>query len=136
MIDYRSEDVAACGRHFDLVLDIGGCASLRTLRSLATPTGTVVMVGGENEGRWIGPVRRSMYAAALSPFVRQRLIMLVSREHHRSIDPLAELFEQAGSGRRSTRCCRWTRPPGPWIASPPAGCASWCWLFGSGRLGR
>ncbi len=47
VIDYTAEDIATSNRRYDLVLDIGGNRSLRTLRRLLTTSGTLVIVGGE-----------------------------------------------------------------------------------------
>ena len=51
------------------------------LRSLLTERGTLVIVGSEGGGRWLGGLERSVGAALLSPFVRQHLVMFVSSEN-------------------------------------------------------
>src|SRR5688572_22912186 len=51
VVDYRTTDLATLDRRFDVVLDIGGNRRLRTLRRLLTPTGTLVIVGGEDGGQ-------------------------------------------------------------------------------------
>ncbi|MBD3783612.1 MAG: zinc-binding dehydrogenase, partial [Micrococcales bacterium] len=56
----------------------------------------LVVVGSETGGRWLGGLQRSMAAAALSPFVRQRLVMLVARER---AEDLAELVALVDAGR-------------------------------------
>jgi len=80
VIDYTREDFADGSQRYDLILDIGGNSSLSKLRRALTPTGTVVIVGGEEGGRWTGGFGRSLRAAALSPLLRQRLAMLVAKE--------------------------------------------------------
>lgn len=65
---------------WDAVLDIGGMTPVRTLRRALTPTGTLVLVGGENGGRWLGGLQRQLGAVATNPFTRQRLRMFLSRE--------------------------------------------------------
>lgn len=70
VIDYTSTELT--GR-YDMVLDIAGSRPFPTLRDLLTPTGTLVLVGSEEGGRWIGPLDRSFGALVRRPFTRQRL---------------------------------------------------------------
>jgi NADPH:quinone reductase-like Zn-dependent oxidoreductase len=78
VIDYTHDDFADGRQRYDLILDIGGYSPLSRLRRALTPRGTLVIVGGEDGGRWTG-MDRQLRAVALSPFVRQRLTMLTSR---------------------------------------------------------
>ncbi len=73
VIDYTREDFADGRRRYDLILDIGGNRSLSHLRRALTATGTLVIVGGEEGGRWLGGLDRSLRAVVLSKFVRQTL---------------------------------------------------------------
>lgn len=91
--DHRTIDITEISDRYDLVLDIGGRNPLRKLRRLLTPTGTLVIVGGENGNRITGGVGRQLRALALSPFVPQRLTTFVSTEHHSFIERLAEHLE-------------------------------------------
>src|SRR5918912_660992 len=93
VIDYTRDDFAT-GRHrYDLILDIGGNAPLSRLRRALTPTGTLVLVGGEGGGRWTGGMGRQLRAVALSPFVRQRLTMKTPKEHYTDLERLTQLIE-------------------------------------------
>ena len=47
VIDYTRDDFADGAHHYDLILDIGGNPALSRLRRALTPTGTAVIVGGE-----------------------------------------------------------------------------------------
>ena len=89
VIDYTHERLDARGGDYDLVLDIGGRNSVRAIRRVLTRTGTLVIVGGEDGGRLTGGIGRQLRATLLSPFVRQRLAMFISTEHHTFIDRLA-----------------------------------------------
>jgi NADPH:quinone reductase-like Zn-dependent oxidoreductase len=60
---------------------------------MLTRTGTAVLVGGEEGGRWTGGIGRSLRAAALSPFLPQRLVMLTSREDGRVLERLTPSLE-------------------------------------------
>ncbi len=93
VLDYTWEDFADAASRYDLILDIGGNASLSRLRRALTPTGTLVIVGGEGGGRWTGGFDRSLRAVALSPFVRQRLTMIVAKEHYGDLERLTEFIE-------------------------------------------
>jgi len=93
VIDYTREDFAEGSQRYDLILDIGGNSRLSRLRRVLTPTGTLVIVGGEEGGRLTGGFDRQLRASLLSVLVRQRLTMLVSKEHHSSLDALRPLIE-------------------------------------------
>ncbi len=89
VIDHRRERIDARGGQYDLVIDIGGRNSLRRLRRVLTARGTLVIVGGEGGNPITGGFGRQVRAVLLSPIVRQRLTMFISREHHDSMDALA-----------------------------------------------
>jgi NADPH:quinone reductase-like Zn-dependent oxidoreductase len=63
---------------FDVVVDTAGNRTLRRLRRLLTPTGALVLVGGEGKGGPLGGFNRQLRALLVNPFVRQRLASLVS----------------------------------------------------------
>ena len=92
-IDYRSEDFTDGSHRYDLILDIAGNTSLRRLWRALNPTGSLVIVGGESKGNVTGGFGRSLRAPLVSLFVRPRLTMLVSKEHHADLAPLTELIE-------------------------------------------
>jgi len=94
VIDYTRADFADGRQHYDLILDIGGNSRLSRLRRALTSTGTLVIAGGEG-AKWTG-VGRQLRALMLSPVVRQRLTMYISR--HRQAD-LEELRQQIDAGR-------------------------------------
>ena len=92
VIDYSQDDFANGDKQYDLILDIGGNSTLSRLRRALTPHGTLVIVGGEDRGRWIG-MDRQLRALALSPFVGQRLTILGPKEHYTVLERLTELIE-------------------------------------------
>jgi NADPH:quinone reductase-like Zn-dependent oxidoreductase len=93
VIDYGREDFADGQQRYEVILDVGGNASLSRLRRALTPKGTLVITGGETDGRWLGGIDRQLRALALSPFVGQKLGTFVSRENHRDLIVLKELIE-------------------------------------------
>jgi NADPH:quinone reductase-like Zn-dependent oxidoreductase len=93
VVDYTRQDFADGTNRYDLIIDIAGNSSLARLRSALTPTGTLVIVGGEDGGKWTGGFGRSLRAPLLSPFVPQRLTMLASKERASDQDRLTTLIE-------------------------------------------
>ena len=93
VIDYTRQDVTDGSRRWDLVLDTGGHRSLSQLRRALTPKGTLVIVGSEGRGRWLGGFDRSLRAPLLSRFVGQRLRMLSSKPRPEDLQTLRELLE-------------------------------------------
>jgi NADPH:quinone reductase-like Zn-dependent oxidoreductase len=93
VIDYTREDFADGTDRYDLIVDIGGNSTIPRLRRALTRSGTLVIVGGENGGNVTGGFGRQLRAVALSPFLRQRLTMLASKERGSDLEPLIELIE-------------------------------------------
>ena len=93
VVDYRTVDPLAEQDRYDVIIDSGGSRRLRDLRRALTPTGTLVIVGGENGGRWFGGTDRPLRATLLSPLVRQRLTTFVAREDAAHLERLADLVE-------------------------------------------
>lgn len=93
VIDYTSGDFTDGSRRYDLVLDIGGNTPLRKLRRTLTPAGALVIVGGENKGNVTGGFGRSLRAPVWSLFLRQRLMMLSSKETYESLEEVTALIE-------------------------------------------
>jgi NADPH:quinone reductase-like Zn-dependent oxidoreductase len=92
-IDYTREDFADGEHRYDVILDIGGNRRLSHLRRALAPRGTLVIVGGETGGRWIGGFDRSLRAVLLSAFVGQTLRMLTSSENSEDLRVVRELVE-------------------------------------------
>jgi NADPH:quinone reductase-like Zn-dependent oxidoreductase len=93
VIDYTRADITDGSRQWDLILDTAGHRSLSQLRRALTPKGTLVIVGSEGRGRWLGGFDRSLRAPVLSRFVGQRLRMLASKPGQHDLQTLRELLE-------------------------------------------
>jgi NADPH:quinone reductase-like Zn-dependent oxidoreductase len=93
VIDYTHDDFANGAQRYDVILDIGGNSSLSRLRRALTPKGTLVIAGGETDGRWLGGTDRQLRALVLSPFVGQKLGTFISRENHADMIVLKQLIE-------------------------------------------
>jgi NADPH:quinone reductase-like Zn-dependent oxidoreductase len=93
VIDYTRQDVTDGTRQWDLIIDTGGRRTLSQLRRALTPTGTLVIVGGEGGGRWLGGFLRNLRAPLVSRFAGQRLRMLASKPNQQDLQVLRELIE-------------------------------------------
>jgi NADPH:quinone reductase-like Zn-dependent oxidoreductase len=93
VVDYTRDDVTDGSRHWDLILDTAGHRSLSQLRRALIERGTLVIVGSEVRGRWMGGFDRSLRAVALSRLVGQRLRMLSSTPRQDDLQTLRELIE-------------------------------------------
>lgn len=93
VIDYRREDFTDGRRRFDVILDMGGNRPLRRLRRALAERGTLVIVGGEAGGRWLGGIGRGIWASLLSGFVGQELRMQLPEEKTEDLRVLSELVE-------------------------------------------
>ncbi len=93
VIDYTREDFADGRNRFDVILDIAGNRSLSHLRRALAPEGTLVIVGGEGGGRWLGGVDRTLRALVLSPFARQKLGTWIATQPKEDLEALRELLE-------------------------------------------
>ena len=92
VVDHTREDFADGVHRYDLVLDVGGNTPVRRLRRALKPRGTVVFVGGEGGGNVTG-MSRQLGGVVTSPFLRQRLALLVPKEHADVYERLTGLIE-------------------------------------------
>lgn len=93
VLDYTREDFADGAPGYDLIIDIAGNPTLSRLRRALAPTGTAVIVGGEEGGNFSGGMNRQFRALALTPFVKQRLAMAIADERGSDLTELAKLIE-------------------------------------------
>ena len=92
VIDYTREEFADGRNRYDVILDIAGNRPLAQLRRALMPQGTLVIVGAEDAGKWLG-IRRQLRAAALSPFIGQTLGFFISKERGQDLEELRKLLE-------------------------------------------
>jgi NADPH:quinone reductase-like Zn-dependent oxidoreductase len=93
VIDYTREDFAGGEHRYDVIVDIGGNRRLSDLRRDLTARGTLVIVGGEADGRWLGGTDRQLRAHLLSVFVGQKLGTFIASENATDLAVLRELIE-------------------------------------------
>lgn len=94
VLDYARDDLTATGVQYDVIIDIAGNTSLSRLKRALTPTGTAVLVGGEDAGRLTG-MGRQLRALVVSLFSRQRLAMRVPKESAHDLERLSALVEDS-----------------------------------------
>jgi NADPH:quinone reductase-like Zn-dependent oxidoreductase len=93
VVDYTRDDFTAGPARFDLIIDTAGNRPLSRIRRALTPRGTLVIVGGDGGGRWLGGIDRNLRATLLSPFVGQRLRGILAKEDHRDLERVSALIE-------------------------------------------
>jgi NADPH:quinone reductase-like Zn-dependent oxidoreductase len=93
VIDYTKEDFTQMGRHWDLIVETAGARPISELRRALAPQGTLVIVGGEGGGRWVGKAGRMVQAPMMSPFVSQKFSSLVVKHNGADLVVLRDLIE-------------------------------------------
>ena len=74
------------------MLDMVGNRPLSDCRQALTATGTYVIVGVKDLGRWFG-LGRQIKALSVSPFVRQRLWVFIVKHNPEDLATLRQLVE-------------------------------------------
>jgi NADPH:quinone reductase-like Zn-dependent oxidoreductase len=93
VIDYTRKDFTASGRRWDVIVDIAGNRPLAHLRRALTPRGTLVILGGEQGGRWLGGLERNLGIKLLAPFVRHRMSAPIAITRQDDLRALSELID-------------------------------------------
>jgi len=89
---YTAGGFPSAGHRYDMILQLGGTYSPRTLRRMLTAHGTLVQSFGDG-GRMLGPRGNIVAAVALNVFVRQTLKSFVADEDTETLDELRELID-------------------------------------------
>jgi NADPH:quinone reductase-like Zn-dependent oxidoreductase len=95
VIDYTKEDFAKGTERYDVILDNVPNHSLSEIRRILTPNGKYVMIGGggPNDSRWIGPFGRVIHTLVLSPFVSQKMGMMMAQPSTKDLTLLADMMQ-------------------------------------------
>lgn len=93
VVDHTSEDALDGRATYDVIIDTGGHRRLRDLRRALTPTGRLVIVGSETDGRWLGGVDRQLRAALWSLVSRRTMGSFISKEDSSDLRVLTGLIE-------------------------------------------
>jgi NADPH:quinone reductase-like Zn-dependent oxidoreductase len=93
VIDYTQENFTESGVQYDLILDNQGNHSLSDTRRAMTPNGILVMVGGESDGNFIGPLKGPLMAMLQGPFVSQQMKNFLAELRQADLEILAGMME-------------------------------------------
>jgi NADPH:quinone reductase-like Zn-dependent oxidoreductase len=95
VIDYTKEDFSKGDERYDVILDNVGTQPLSGFRRVLKPNGICVMIGGggPNEGKWVGPMARPIKALLMSPFISQKIGMMMAEGNKDDLNTLADLMQ-------------------------------------------
>jgi NADPH:quinone reductase-like Zn-dependent oxidoreductase len=95
VIDYTKEDFTKGEQRYDLILDNVGTQPLSGFRRALKPKGICVMIGGggPNDGGLIGPLARPVKALLLSPFISQKMGMMMAEIRQEDLTAMRDLME-------------------------------------------
>jgi NADPH:quinone reductase-like Zn-dependent oxidoreductase len=93
VVDYTSEDFTKGGQVYDLVLDNVGNRPLSDYTDILKPNGIFVIVGGPNEGAWLGAMISPIKAKLMSPFVSQEFVFFMADMNPPDLAILGELMQ-------------------------------------------
>ena len=92
VVDYAREDFTKGAERYDLILDCVANRPLSACRRVLYPRGRYVIVGAPNSRWMIGILAPSIKALVLSPFVSQKLVMLIARLNKEDLTVMRELM--------------------------------------------
>lgn len=92
VIDYTREKLTASGRRYDAIIDLAGSRAVSTLRRALAPTGTLVILGGEGGGKWLG-MGRQVWSQFVGLTTRQKFRAPLALVNPADLRTLAELLE-------------------------------------------
>ena len=93
LVDYTTEDVAKRDERYDVILDVGATRSLRDLRRMLAPGGTLVCAGAAKRGGWLGIIARLLAIFFRSRVLRQRVVFYIASTRREDLAYLKELIE-------------------------------------------
>jgi NADPH:quinone reductase-like Zn-dependent oxidoreductase len=95
VVDYTKEDFAKGDQRYDVILDNVPNHSLSECRRILNPQGKYVMVGGggPNDNRWIGPFGRVIQTLLVSPFVSQKMGMMMAELKKSDLTILGDMMQ-------------------------------------------
>jgi len=92
VIDYTREALDAGGRRYDVIIDLAGSRAVSTLRSVLAPRGTLVILGGEGSGQWLG-MRRQVWSKLVGLVTRQKFRSPLGLVNHADLVALGAMLE-------------------------------------------
>ena len=92
VIDYTAQDPTSGPAQYDVIFQLGGMYTPRTLRRVLTPRGTLVQSYGDG-GRLLGPLGSIAAGALLNLVGKQRITSFTAKENAETLDELRDLIE-------------------------------------------
>ena len=92
VIDYTREDITTGDRRYDAIIDLAGRRGVSTLRRALAPTGTLVLLGGEGGGRWLG-MGRQVWSQIVGLTTRQKFRSPLALVNAKDLRVLKEMLE-------------------------------------------
>ena len=95
VIDYNLRDFCATPERFDMVLDLVGNRSVRELRGLVHPAGTLILSGGgvSGKGRFVGPLGLLVRAQLMARLPGPRIVIPQAKPTKELLGELATLVD-------------------------------------------
>lgn len=93
VIDYTKQDFTQGTNRYDLIIDTVGSHSLSDYRRVLTPQGTLVMVGSQDKGHWLGAMTALIDVWFTAPFVSQKFTGLMADLDPKDLDILRDLMQ-------------------------------------------
>jgi NADPH:quinone reductase-like Zn-dependent oxidoreductase len=95
VIDYTKEDFTKGSERYDVILDNVGTQPLSGFRRVLKPNGILVMIGGggPNDGKWVGAMARPVKTKLMSPFVSQKMGMMLAEIRQEDLATMADLMQ-------------------------------------------
>jgi NADPH:quinone reductase-like Zn-dependent oxidoreductase len=95
VIDYTKEDFTKGGERYDVILDNVGTQPLSGFRRALKPNGILVMIGGggPKDGKWVGAMARPVETKVMSPFVSQKMGMMLAEIRQDDLKAMANLMQ-------------------------------------------
>jgi len=92
VIDYTREDITSADRTYDAIIDLAGSRSVSSLRRALAPTGTLVLLGGEGGGTWLG-MGRQVWSQIIGIGARQNFRSPLALVNEKDLQVLKEMLQ-------------------------------------------
>jgi NADPH:quinone reductase-like Zn-dependent oxidoreductase len=98
VIDYTKDDFTKSAERYDVMLDNVGNRTLSECKSVLTPKGKYVLIGGggASEQGLLGGLGKALWAMVFSKFVNQQMGMMMADANQKDLSVLADMM-QAGT---------------------------------------
>src|SRR6266568_370876 len=95
VIDYTKEDFTKSAERYDVMLDNVGNRTLSECKSVLTPKGKYVLIGGggANEQGLLGGLGKALWAMLFSKFVNQQMGMMMADPSQKDLTILADMMQ-------------------------------------------